>query len=518
MFASGVAIAINGEIYNHHALRAQLPHYRFRSKSDSEIVLAGYLEWGLEKLLERLDGIYAALIYDSNKHQVHLFRDRIGVKPLYYSLTNSQLLVSSELSPLRKALPDSTLDLEALFDFYTYRYIPSPKTHLKNIRKLRQGHSLTVALDAPQDSPRPYYSLLARIQPTHRTRSASEMAAAIEESVCDQLMSDVPIAVFLSGGLDSSIVAKLACAHLPSPPDLFTISFPGDPRDERTQAEAYAAALGAPLHVVSMERAQQVPKPDDWLLSMFGEPFADSSSFPTAYLCEFVARTHKVALSGDGGDELFGGYRWYERFHHWRRWWRHWPLKGSRYPRFSRPPVNIIEKSLNRLALLASRDELDLYLALLPRPTISERRIIRSELGVPKDYDELWHFRAHYHPELGATRSLMYLDFMTFLPDDVLVKVDRTSMRSGLEVRVPLLGTKVAEMALSSSEEVLLGRERERKHLLRLAFPDVVAAKPGHLSKQGFSAPSYLWDSAAENRETLQMKVLRGVLGLERSQ
>ena len=490
-----VTITVNGEIYNFQPLRKELREDRFKSSSDSEVVLHGYREWGIHKLLEKIDGMYAFTVFDAKNGELHLVRDRAGIKPLYYAHIDNKLVWASELKAIEKFFDGQGVlktDNTALYDFLTYRYIPAPKTMYQNVFKLEAGHILTVNLDSKQSSPRRYWVL----EPSNNTHSVAEnceqLRALIGKSVKEQMVSDVPIGFFLSGGLDSSVVVAEAVQHATNPAT-FSIGFDHKAHDETHYAEMVAkhCATNQRTEIISVDDALDLPTQ---MRRWYDEPFADNSALPSYYVSKFAKQHSTVVLTGDGGDELFGGYRWYKRFPAFQKAQAPVVSIFQKGPCLSwaRGQSGVLRKVLERVDLFTHFDPLALYAALVGGAPTQSRKAYAEYLEIPQDYDPYWSFRRYWREDLPTRKRLQYLDFHTFLPEDIFTKVDRVSMAVSLEARVPLLSREIIEFAFSLPESFLYLNGQLKggfKEAYRDALPPDIIDRP----KKGFSVPMHIW-------------------------
>jgi asparagine synthase (glutamine-hydrolysing) len=490
----------NGEIYNHRALRAELDaggNGQWRGHSDGETLLAAIARWGFVATLERLNGMFAIAVWDRLARRLWLARDRFGEKPLYYGTQQGAFLFASELKALT-AHPAWTgnIDRAALGLFLRYDYIPSPWSAYDGIRKLSPGYYLSVGVSGEIERLAPYWSAAERAVTAAATPFAGGHAAAVEalaalvdDAVNLRLESDVPLGAFLSGGIDSSTVVAAMEATSPGTVRTFTIGFPDTRYDESREAAAVAAHLGTEHRglAVSEEDCRAV-LPD--LVGMYDEPFADPSQIPTALLCR-LARDHvTVSLTGDGGDELFGGYSRYAR-------------AASSWAQLSRMP------SPWRNAARGVARGLGGYEARLPRRL---RKLVAAwghddALSLYRDRVSRWRegdglayglpqpqtgFDGPLAGELPSLeQSLMLLDAQTYLPDDLLVKMDRASMAVGLETRAPLLDHRIAEFAWSLPPALAVegGPKQLLREVLLRRVPRSLVERP----KQGFEPPLGRW-------------------------
>jgi asparagine synthase (glutamine-hydrolysing) len=495
--ADGLAMVYNGEVYNTPALRAELEGRGrvFRSRSDTEVVLEAYRAWG-PACVERLRGMFAFGIWDAGARRLVLARDRLGIKPLYwYDDPRGGIAFGSELKALT-ALPGLALDLDdtAAWDFLTYGYVPAPKTPYARIRKLLPGHVLI--WEPGRTRTERYWQLQPRPQ---RGGALDELRARLDDAVASHMLADVPVGTLLSGGLDSSVVTALAQRHNPAPLRTFSIGFADDPRDETPFARAVAAAVGSVHveHIVGVDEARQVA---GRLAAIYDEPFGDSSAIPTFLVAQLAQRHVKVVLSGDGGDELFGGYRWYGQHRRRAR------FAAVPAPLRARLPALLEHTPLMRLRGMPRlvdglRPDLERHVAILGGFTRAQKaRVLpAAQVARMRDYDDHWFFRQHWHPDLDLQTRLQVLDLNTYLPDDILAKVDRASMAVSLEVRPPLLDHHLVEHVFAIDAEARTPGGAP-KALFKRAVADLVPPAILTRGKQGFSIPLDRWIGALADR------------------
>jgi asparagine synthase (glutamine-hydrolysing) len=506
-----VIVTVNGEIYNFQTLREELSaQYRFRSNSDSEVVLHGYTAWGIQGLLERIEGMYALVIYDRHRKRVLMARDRVGIKPLYYARTGSGLVWASELKAVASYCPSLTVDNTALYDFLTYQYIPAPKTMYRDCFKLEPAHYAEWDLSSKTLTIERYWQLRISEQTVEKNDAKNHVAALINQSVDEQMVSDVPVGFFLSGGIDSSVVVASASQRNQNI-HTFSIGFTDKSHDET----AFAAQVASRFNTQHNQKTLS----GDSIQAMFtnirlwyDEPFADLSCFPSFLVSQFARQHVTVALTGDGGDEVFGGYKWYSRF-------KILNTLSLRRVKFLRKPLVWIASRLpgpfKKFTEFLFLDPLELFARLKGAMSSTEKKTFREKWNIPADYDDYWYFRKYYRTELPVMTRLQYLDFNTYLPDDILTKVDRVSMAVALECRVPLLATRVVEYAFSLPESVRF-QKYGLKGVLKAAFENSLPSTILRRSKRGFSIPTRVW-----NREVLGVnrnrfvKVLKEAFGLD---
>ena len=503
-------ISYNGEVYNFDALERELPGRRFATRSDTEAVLNAFLEWGPD-CVKRLRGMFAFAAADFAKQQVLLARDRLGKKPLYYTVQNGVLTWSSELEPLYRSVGPFTLDLAALDSYLAWQYIPAPRTIYKEVRALPPGHLLVVDLRTGRVEERRYWHLQFT---EDRSVSVDEwgerLDATIRDAVAVRFMSDVPFGAFLSGGIDSSLVVAYMSELMAEPVKTFTIGFREAEFSEVEYAEQAARITKTDHHVevVKPESLSLLPL----LVRHYGQPFADPSAIPTYYVSKVASRHVKMVLSGDGGDESFAGYNSYEYIlgqlasaklptrrgkHNWFRELAAFAYRRLR--RASQPPLPLVDQLYREQSVTAHH----FYPA-------DRRRLFRSGLkSVVRDPDV--ERRALLDmPNAPILTRLQYLDLMMYLPFDILTKVDIAAMANSLEVRVPLLDHHVVELAATMPTELKLkplADGVERKHILKKLArrwypPELVDRK-----KMGFGVPVGEW-MAGELRQETERRLL----------
>jgi len=517
-------VVFNGEIYNYLTLRAALEEEghapAWRGHSDTEVMLAAFSAWGVERTLERLVGMFAFALWDSRERTLHLARDRLGEKPLYYGWAGDAFVFGSELKALR-AHPGfrAEVDREALALYLRYGYVPTPWSIYRGVRKLPPATHVVLSSDGlarhADPSPNAYWSIeqSARAGLADPFAGGDEAATAaldalLRDAVSGQMIADVPLGAFLSGGIDSSTVVALMQAQASGPVKTFTIGFHEGGYDEASHARAIARHLGTEhteLYVTSREAMDVVPT----LPRLYDEPFADSSQIPTHLVARLARRRVTVSLSGDGGDELFGGYnRYFWGASLWRRigwmpaggrallagaitllspaaWDSVFRAFGPLLPaKFKQPAAGDKAHKLARLIGTSDREALYESLVALWR----EPGVVRGAPGTL--CDTATRFGTVDAPEVA--QRMMYLDAVSYLPDDILVKVDRAAMGVGLETRVPLLDHRVVEFAwrLPFGMKVRDGRG---KWLLRRVLSQYVPGELFERNKMGFGIPLEHW-------------------------
>jgi len=488
-------IVFNGEIYGFRRLRTELEKRgrSFRTQSDTEVLLHAYLEWH-EDFLEHIDGMFAIAIWDARDRMLRLYRDRPGIKPLYYYYDGRRFAFASELKAIEQALGRANLDADptALYDFLGYRYIPAPKTLYRNCFKLPPGHTLSFdPATRRASSPRPYWRLATEVRGDGPTAdsAAEELRTLVDASVRDQMIADVPLGFFLSGGIDSSIVVAAAAAA-GARVATFSIGFDSDAVSETPYARMVAEHFGTDHHerILSPDAAKDLlPQLKAW----FDEPFADDSALPT-WLVSSLAREYvTVVLTGDGSDEVFGGYSTYRRYERYAGW-PSWPAFLDRSVARLRRRVhrrNPLHRLLRVLETGLSSD-VELWSKIMHGIPPAAKTEYRRAFDIPSDYDDWWHYREFWREDLPLRTRLQYLDFHTYLPGSILTKVDRTSMAVSLEARVPLLSRRLIEFSFSLPEPVRL-LNGEAKGLVKYAYRDILPRAIVERRKKGFGVPRY---------------------------
>ena len=515
--AQNCVLVFNGEIYNFQPLRAELERlgYAFSTRSDTEVLLRSWEAWG-EDCVSRLRGMFAFAIWDARRECLFLARDRLGVKPLYYAvLACGEFVFGSELKAL-VAHPrfERAIAPRAIEDYFAYGYVPDPDTIYTQAKKLEPGFTLTVRRDGKPLVPRRYWDVpFVPVAVATLADAEAELIERLKEAIAIRLVADVPLGAFLSGGVDSSAVVALMAELQSEPVNTCSIAFDVAAYDESQYAARIAQQIGAD------HRAKRLD-PDDFdlvgrLPGIYDEPYADSSALPTYRVCELARERVTVALSGDGGDENFGGYRRYRLHVAEERVRRALPLPlrrvlfgtlGRLYPKADwAPRVFRAKTTFQALA----RDTVDAYFHTVSLFNES----LRDRLFAPKLRRELQGYRAVEHLRAHAARSptrdplglVQYLDLKTYLPGDILTKVDRASMAHALEVREPLLDHELIAWTsgLPSAWKLQGG---EGKYLLKKSLESRLPHDILYRPKMGFAVPLAKWFRgalAARVRETV---------------
>ena len=486
-----VWIAYNGEVYNYRDLKHRfLGDYEFRTHSDTEVILHLYQEFG-DRCVEMLDGMFAFVIWDRRKRRLLLARDRFGIKPLYYAETPQGLVFSSEVkSFLAGRLIEPRVNKHAVDLFLGFRYVPGSATMFEGVKKLEPGHVATYENGSLQL--RRYWNLeYGPKRALSKGEATERFTELMSEAVEARLMSEVPLGAFLSGGLDSSFVVALMSGQVSSPVQTFTAALGGGWHDESGHAELVADHLQTEHHVLPVpSEASQALRRIVWHLD---EPLADPAVVPTYMLSQLTRRHVTVVLTGEGADELLAGYDKYKAVLYGGRM-RRWLGGAPARPLAALANGRVTFRRLAEFA--AERDDVLAYEALTAVFNAGEKAALLGpalrETAGDEPYRET--LRAHLGGGLSQLDRLMDLDIGTWLPEDVLLKVDKMSMAHGLEARVPFLSHRVAEF-LARLEDPLKLKRLEEKHLLRQAMKPLLPPSIVKRRKHGFTVPIHTWMS-----------------------
>jgi asparagine synthase (glutamine-hydrolysing) len=512
-------VVFNGEIYNFKTLRAELETlgHRFRGHSDTEVMLAAICEWGLEAAVKRFIGMFAFALWDRHEKVLHLVRDRIGEKPLYYGWVGDVFLFGSELKALR-AHPDwhGEIDRGALALFMRFSDIPTPYSIYKGICKLVPGTIFSLSLAAREGRPTTYWSAkevaedgLKNPFTGNDADALAQLETILRAAIAGQMIADVPLGAFLSGGIDSSLVVALMQAQSATPVKTFTIGFHEADYNEAEFAKAVSRHLGTDhteLYVTAKEAMDVIPR----LPSLYDEPFADASQLPTFLVSEMTRQKVTVSLSGDGGDELFGGYNRYF-------WGRNIWEKVGWLPCEVR---NMVARGITAISPAAWDGTLQAMNSILPKtfkqstpgdklhklaevlavehPEAMYRNLVSSwknPAALVLNAQEPETILSNHHQDTAwpdFMLRMMYLDLITYLPDDILVKVDRAAMGVSLETRVPFLDHRVVEFAWQLPLSMKI-RHNQGKWLLRQLLYKYVPPALIERPKTGFGVPIHQW-------------------------
>lgn len=498
-------ICYNGEIYNFLELKEKLSHTQWRGHSDTEVLLACFEEWGIGKTLESIDGMFAILLWDTQEKTLTLMRDRMGEKPLYYGQIGRNFVFASELKPIMSLFKkDLTLNRAALRDFFNRSCISGERSIFDQVHKLPAGHFLTVSSQGVLDQktlpqPKKYWSLndlpleTIKLSPEE---AVNELETKLKLSVRNQMIADVPLGAFLSGGIDSSLIVALMQAQSSKKVKSFSIGFQSEHYNEAHHAKAVAAHLQTEheeLYVSEKDLINQVPL----LAKIFDEPFADSSQIPTILVSKMARKYVTVALSGDGGDELFAGYN------------RH-QFAQTKWPKVSSIPAPlraIVGQSLTLLPPSAWQSVFKLISssAAQPHEKVYKLAEVLKSSSMAEFYRSVSSHWNEQSPLLDKTLvnskadwdvhsalEMSLADARWYMPDDVLVKVDRAAMSQSLESRAPFLSRKIVETAFALPMDFKI-RDGQTKWILRQVLDKYVPRELVERPKMGFGVPLDAW-------------------------
>ncbi len=514
-----IVVVFNGEIYNFVELMPELKAlgHVFRTHCDTEVIVHAWEEWGV-KCLDRFRGMFAFALWDRNRQQLFLARDRLGVKPLYYSLhPDGRIAFASELKALR-IIPDfdRRIDPCAIEDYFAFGYVPEPRTIYHNAFKLEPGHYLLLSANQPLPTPQPYWDIpFAPTLTLSLEEAQTELIQRLREAIRIRLVAEVPLGAFLSGGVDSSAVVAMMAELSADPVNTCSIAFKDKQFNEAHYADQIARQYGTRHQVSEVD-------PDDFslidqLAALYDEPYADSSALPTYRVCELAKKTVTVALSGDGGDENLAGYRRY-RFHMAEERLRRTLPQGLRSPLFGTlgrlypkadwaPRVFRAKSTFQALA----RNSVDGYFhsVSLMSDSLRQRLFSPALLGQLQGYRASDVFARHAKncPTSDPLSLIQYLDIKTYLPGDILTKVDRASMAHALEVREPLLDHSLMEWVSCLPPHFKLF-QGEGKYVFKKALEPYLPNDILYRPKMGFAVPLANWF-----RGPLRGKVRDAVLG-----
>jgi asparagine synthase (glutamine-hydrolysing) len=500
-----IALVYNGEVYNAPAIRARLEREgaQFRTRSDTEVILRLY-ERDPDRVEEELVGMWAFAIHDRRRRRVVLSRDRFGIKPLFVADTGASLAFASELHAFDRGLPGFArlfdVDGDAAHAMVSWSFIPESATIYRGVQRLSPGTRLEIDLTSGRRAERSYWSLAPSPEGA-RVRSLDEACEVVEallrRAVREHLESDVPVATFLSGGIDSSLITALAMEESRSPIRSYSIGFREPRFDESPFARETARLLGVESRVEIFDEATAQAKLAD-VLCAYDEPFGDSSSLATYLLCEHVARDYKVALGGDGGDEVFAGYLKYQVVRMRQPFTRVPALRNAIAHGLAKLPTRYdrttswsdLLRQTRRVARGLGGGDAEVYAELTQIvPLARTERFMRSPSGARRFLEPL---RARFEAATGTElQRQLACDLSNTLPNDMLVKVDRASMACHLEARVPFLDHRLVELGVGLPERYTLGLKGKR--VLRALHERRFGKALANRKKQGFGVPVEAW-------------------------
>lgn len=492
-----IYIVFNGEIYNYQEQREILKQkgYSFKTTTDTEVILHLYEEYGVN-CLQYLRGMFAFAIWDSNRQQLFCARDRFGIKPFYYYSDQEKFVFGSEIKAILKSGNiDKTISMDALDSYFAFGYITSDLSIYKNIKKLQPAHYLLLSFkDKPVIEIKRYWEI--HFDPDYsksEQRWEEEIAACLSETVKLHMISDVPLGAFLSGGIDSSSVVAMMAKNSNRPVKTFSIGFKEQGFNELQYAREIEEKYGCEHYeqIVEPESIGLLPK----LVHAYDEPFADSSAIPTYYVSKLARKYVTVALSGDGGDELFAGYNTYTKFSK-----LHSKPFNFKSPLLNKLVWGTVHKLLpgkmrgKGLSNLLSQER-KYQFAYMSWQKEERQKLIRpehSDINYSMASEE---YKIDLMKDSGINEyvtNMQYLDLQTYLVDDILTKVDRASMMNSLEVRVPLLDHKFAELTFKIPWNLKL-KGSEQKYILKKAIAPMLPKNILDHPKQGFGVPISIW-------------------------
>jgi len=489
-----VALVFNGEIYNFQALRTELAAagHRFRTHGDSEVLVHAYEQYGHDMLL-RLSGMFAFAIWDEAKQSLFVARDHLGVKPLYYYWDGSVFVFGSELKAiLHHPAVRRDIDLDALGLYLECQYIPAPRSIYKFIRKLKAGHFLVLAQGKLSESSYwvPDYSQKLDID---ENEAIDLVEAELRKSVGSMLVSDVPLGTFLSGGIDSGLIAALMTDCLAKPVDTFNLGFAGDTLlSEHKEAQSVATHIGSRHHALMIEPGAVLNAFESWV-DVFDEPFGDQAALPTLLLSQLTRQHVTVVLTGEGADEIFAGYSNYRKRVREDRLVSLLGAKWSPLPHLVPHLPSLLRK--DRILKAVAKPRSRRYVTIPNIFDESLRQSLLTEVFRERLTEQMADYAEGFYRECNSPYymdKIMYVDARLWLPDDLLTKVDRATMAHSLEARVPYLDHHFVETC-ARLDPHLKQRDRTQKYILKKVAERYLPREIVHRSKQGFVMPLHQW-------------------------
>ncbi len=480
-----VAVVLNGEIYNFKEIRKELSGTNFVSVTDTETIIYAYKKWGLEETLKKLNGMFSFALYDKKNNKLYCARDRVGIKPLVYYWNNNNFIFASEIKAILEANGvEPEINEKGVLDFFVYRYVANPRTIYKNIYKLEPGHFLELDINRFSLNKYQYWSLPANGNGIGKEEDIVEQVDTIlKDAVSLRMRSDVEIGTFLSGGVDSSLITAFAKIHNPDI-HAFTIDLQPSQYSEAEYARAAAEYLGVKLHTKKVGK-KEFQESFEGIINILDEPFADSSTVPTYILSQFAKESGvKGVLSGDGGDEIFYGYKWYRTFNHLKK------IPDLHY--LPESFLVFLSKFImpSFIKFTAYKNSFEKYRRImLNRFTVQE---VNNLFNYNFSEDNSYLYEEKMDAERLNSEDLNRLDFHTFLVDDILHKVDISSMANSLEVRVPMLDHRLIELMFSVAFD-LTYKNNKLKYILNKVAEKYLASETISRPKKGFSAPVMKW-------------------------
>jgi len=508
-----ISIVFNGEIYNFLTIKEELKTLGviFKTNSDTEVILEGYLAWGLEDCLKRLEGMYAFSIWDNQKKKLFVVRDKFGEKPLYYTQDENGVYFASELKAIVPFIYKTKISKKALNLFFSLTYIPAPYTIYENVFKLEPGYFLEISDSGVQE--KQFYNLLEQFEEAdkHKIQSYEEAKKQLRdllfESVRLRMVSDVPLGAFLSGGIDSSIVSAIMSNVSEKPVNTFSIGFKEKAYDESERAKLVADHIQSNHHVYFVDHNDLLGIVDE-TLSYFDEPFGDSSAIPSMIVAKKAREKVTVVLTGDCADELFGGYEKYLA--------KHYTDKYNAYPKIARkafesfvkliPHANATNHTLRKMKKVITSaslqpDEQYKQLCSLGYNVEEKSKLLKPNFAEDVSQHITKYFNERSGDELSKT---FYSDVKLVLEGDMLTKVDRACMLNSLEARVPFLDSKIVEFSARLPHEFKI-LVTDKKKILKETFADLLPEETLTFSKKGFGIPIRIWFQKELKEELLSL-------------
>jgi asparagine synthase (glutamine-hydrolysing) len=466
-------ITFNGEIYNFQELKAELSQHTFKSNSDTEVLIHGYEQWGIEKLLEKVKGMFAFGIWDDKKQQLVFARDRFGIKPFVYQHSQNHFIFASEVKCIAQQKDFSkNINQDALADYFNYSYIPYPLTIWDGVYKLPPAHYGVFDFKTFELQLTKYWDLSLGNSIVKDDVAIEKAHELIDNATRQHLISDVPIGLFLSGGYDSTTLL-MKMLDLGYKPDVFTIGFPGHENDETNQAKAIAKHFGVKHFIEDIPLGVNVVDLLQELSVFYDEPFAGNSMINNHLIAKTTVKHAKVAFSGEGADEVFGGYKWYRKIEKYyeqgtvKRHLRNWRLgifdsKTEFLKLYNRSMLGVIEEN-------------------------KKCNVVNQELTQKMNLRKLWHFEEFYNGNLtDKVKQAQNIDTHTFIPNHCLHRADLSSMANSLEVRVPFLDHEIYEYVFSLNRSVYM-KKGSKKFLLEEKLKNRIPDSVLNMPKKGFS-------------------------------
>ena len=508
-----ISIVFNGEIYNFLTIKEELKTLGviFKTNSDTEVILEGYLAWGLEDCLKRLEGMYAFSIWDNQKKKLFVVRDKFGEKPLYYTQDENGVYFASELKAIVPFIYKTKISKKALNLFFSLTYIPAPYTIYENVFKLEPGYFLEISDSGVQE--KQFYNLLEQFEEAdkHKIQSYEEAKKQLRdllfESVRLRMVSDVPLGAFLSGGIDSSIVSAIMSNVSEKPVNTFSIGFKEKAYDESERAKLVAGHIQSKHHVYFVDHNDLLGIVDE-TLSYFDEPFGDSSAIPSMIVAKKARENVTVVLTGDCADELFGGYEKYLA--------KHYTDKYNAYPKIARkafesfvkfiPHANATNHTLRKMKKVITSaslqpDEQYKQLCSLGYNVEEKSKLLKPNFAEDVSQHITKYFNERSGDELSKT---FYSDVKLVLEGDMLTKVDRACMLNSLEARVPFLDSKIVDFSARLPHEFKISGT-DKKKILKDTFADLLPEETLTFSKKGFGIPIRIWFQKELKEELLSL-------------